>query len=524
MKLMDSKAGLYIRTLRYMKCSQVYRRIMKKAGFGCGTGVRVQADLEKYHPVGTVEELDLDKEFLKRFSVRDLMNDRFSFLHSEAERNGSWEIRERSALWNYNLHYFEYLFPLLAEFRKAGGVRYLEKAVFLIKSWIRRNPKKAGGPGWEPYTIDLRLVNWLSFYSMAEKELPDDFRRMMRSSILEQYKFLSRHLEKDILGNHYFEDLKTLILCAVFFEDRRMLERVYPAFLKECKEEILGDGMHFELSPMYHRIILEGVIKAYAALKEYGYPAEELTSFIRSMSDASWSMEESLNRIPLFNDCGDNVAKSLKGLLAAAKKHAGIIPRFRSAFPDAGFYIFRRDGWKLIVDAGAPGPSYIPGHAHCDALSFELYRDGEPVITNCGTFAYQSELRGSFRNTSSHNTVMVNGTEQSQCWGIFRMAGRSKVRVIDAGKDHIRAEMTDHKGQKVHRTIKFGRKLTVTDESPGNKLTGFVHWLQEIPAVYRCDSKKKIEHLYAPEYGCCKAITASEYSGTGKIGIVVRLE
>ena len=43
----------------------------------------------------------------------------------------------------------------------------------------------------------------------------------------------------------------------------------------------------------------------------------------------------------------------------------------------SGFYIFKQNDWKLIVDAGQPGPAYIPGHAHCDAMSFELFKAGE---------------------------------------------------------------------------------------------------------------------------------------------------
>ena len=65
----------------------------------------------------------------------------------------------------------------------------------------------------------------------------------------------------------------------------------------------------------------------------------------------------------------------------------------KSRFVDSGFYIFKQNDWKLIVDAGQPGPAYIPGHAHCDTMSFELFRAGKPVIVNCGTYAYQCKER-----------------------------------------------------------------------------------------------------------------------------------
>ena len=483
MKSKNSKAGLYFNTLKYMKWSQVYYRIRKMAGLECGIGVAAYADVESINAIRPVRELDFDPVFLSRFQVAELMSDRISFLHSEAvmDWDGEWNFRDKSPLWNYNLHYFEYLFPLLNEYMKGKDPSYLQKAVFMIRSWIANNPQQKGGPGWAPYTINLRLTNWLSFYSHAESDLTEEFRLFMRNSIAEQYIFLSKHVEKDILGNHYFEDLKTLVLCAVFFEDRRMLDIAYSALLKECSEEILEDGMHYELSPMYHNIILEDLIKIYVALKGTDYPADELKKYIQIMLDAAWSLGESVNRLPLFNDCGNNVAKSLLSLVEAAENHLFIKPIYKSVFPKAGFYIFKRGEWKLIVDAGQPGPTYIPGHAHCDALSFELYRNGEPIITNCGTYAYQTDLRSQFRNTASHNTVMINGVEQSQCWGAFRMAKRSSVRVLDADENCLRAEIKDYCGQKCMRTIHFSKVLVVSDYSESNTVTGFIHLLEEIP-------------------------------------------
>ena len=60
---------------------------------------------------------------------------------------------------------------------------------------------------------------------------------------------------------------------------------------------------------------------------------------------------------------------------------------------DSGFYIFKNGPWKLVVDAGQPGPAYIPGHAHCDAMSYELFKDGKPVLMNCGTYV-KKQARG----------------------------------------------------------------------------------------------------------------------------------
>ena len=97
-------------------------------------------------------------------------------------------------------------------------------------------------------------------------------------------------------------------------------------------------------------------------------------------------------------------------------------------------------------------------------MSFELFKAGKPVIVNCGTYAYQCKERSFFRSTAAHNTVMVNDTEQSQCWGAFRMAKRSKVNVVSVSENSIVIELIDQCGQAVKRTIQLEKNMKVTDE------------------------------------------------------------
>ena len=489
----------------------------------CSIGCTVTSDVSKAEPITTVKELDFDPIFLKRFSADEFLNDKVTFLHSSKMFywNEKWHFDDKSALWNFNLHYFEFLFSLVDAYRKTGDKKYFDKSVETIQCWISQNPKADGGEGWSPYTIDLRLTNWLSYYTEVGREFTTDFREEFLKSVNEQYEFLSRHLEKDILGNHYFEDLKTLTLCAIFFHDDSTLKTVLKAFRAECKEEILPDGMHFELSPMYHKLIFEGVIRVAVALKGVGGADKEINKYLQPMLDAAWSMEEGLERIPLFNDSGNNVAKSLQALVLACKQHFGIIPRYRAKFENSGFYIFKKDDWKLIVDAGQPGPSYILGHAHCDAMSFELFKAGKPVIVNCGTYAYQCKERGFFRSTAAHNTVMVNGTEQSQCWGAFRMAKRSQVRVARISEQSIIMELIDQKNQMVRRTIQIGDLLRVIDESSG-KLTGYIHYVDNV--VTKVEGNQKIiKQQCASEYGVMFPINAIEYEGKGMISVQIAL-
>lgn len=517
---MAQTLSLYWHTLKNMKSSQIYYRFRRQLHMTCSLGISPRVVQGQYHTLPAVLELDLDPVFLSRFVPDDLIAGKMCFLHhtESFDPYGTWKFPECSALWNFNLHYFEFLFPLIHAYKESGSLAYLDKIKALIHGWIVCNPVGDSGHGWAPYTIALRLTNWLSCFSMLEDEfaLNKEFADKMLASMYEQYCFLAEHLEKDLLANHYFEDLKALVLSALFFNDGNMLASALQELKKQCQEQILSDGIHFERSPMYHKIILEGLFRVCIALRCTGRGDQELEQFIQPMLDAAYSLEEGLERIPLFNDCGNNVSKSLTALQSAAQTHFKITPRLQSQFPVSGYYIFHRGPWKLIVDAGTPGPKCNPGHAHCDAMSFELFKDGKPVLVNSGTFAYQNELRSFFRSTKAHNTVMANQTEQSQCWSTFRTGKMSRVQVLFVDCQSIKMQMHDQKGHMIQRTISIsGDRFKVMDESAGLSLSAFYHFTSHTKQVgpscwhnndtgtceITADKVAVSSHPYATDYG-----------------------
>ena len=521
---MIDKLFFYGNTIRNMKPSQIVARMKKKLGLCCTLGVRPAPMPKQDAAFQIVCELDFDPVFLGRFDVDEILSGKVTFLHRSEyiDWQGKWHFANQSALWNFNLHYFEFLMPLVSAYQSTHEKKYLQVIQDSISAWIDQNPKNAGGVGWAAYTISLRAVNWLSCWTYLSDEFDPQFQCRMRTSMYEQYAFLGCHLEKDLLTNHYFENLKALILFAIVFQDEKMLRKVLAAFKAQCREQILPDGMHFELSPMYHKLMLEAVMRVAIALRSVQKKDLEVESYIQPMLDVAYTFENGLERIPLFNDGGNNVAKSLSSLMETARVHFGLKPEYKKQLPDSGYYFFDKNDWRLIVDAGAPGPVYNPGHAHCDAMSFELFHHGKPVLVNCGTYAYQCTERGFFRSTAAHNTVMINNTEQSQCWGAFRMAKQSKVNVVSVSEDSIVIELVDQRGQLIKRTIQLGKTLKIMDESSGNKLTAFLHATKEMDATYNSVSQK-ISQQYAPEYGEMTSIDVAKYEGTRRISVEISL-
>ncbi len=126
----------------------------------------------------------------------------------------------------------------------------------------------------------------------------------------------------------------------------------------------------------------------------------------------------------------DDKTRWLLGDAAAARFEAldplrARLPARRS-FPRGGYYILG-DGLetpeevRIVADAGALGYLAIAAHGHADALAFTLTAGGRPLLVDSGTFAYHTEhaWRRYFRGTSAHNTIVVDGEDQSVFAGPF---------------------------------------------------------------------------------------------------------
>jgi len=106
------------------------------------------------------------------------------------------------------------------------------------------------------------------------------------------------------------------------------------------------------------------------------------------------------------------------------------------AFVEAGLYVLtsnrnaERDIF-VLADAGPHGYLSITAHAHADALSFALSIDGQPMIVDIGTFAYHTDeyWRCYFRSTPAHNTLTINGQDQSTQQGSFLWSNQAITTV-----------------------------------------------------------------------------------------------
>ena len=460
------KLGLYARTVKRMKPTQVVGRFRRMRIVDAGGTPQLADDFSI-----VLRNTDLSDDYLKRFDV-DLLVESNSLLLLNSEHVidfETWQVSEASHLWNFNLHYFEYAIALGEAFRKTQDNDYWMKFKSLVASWIGCC-KYAKGDAWHPYTISLRLVNWLVCRDLFKANIKEDkaFDALMRSSMYLQYRHLLANQEEHLLANHYLENLKTLVICALLFGEDDVLAEVERDYLAQLDEQVLPDGVHYERSMMYHKLILEGVLRVELAYRSAGKVAPaKVASKAQQMLDAMASIERGMGKTPFFNDSADGVAKECGPLARACRDVYGYKPDdTKTAFPDSGFYKLYDGDAALVFFSGEPGPRYMLGHAHCDLLSFELSVADKPVIVNSGTYAYQSEMRPYFRSTAAHNTATIDGEEQMECWAEHRVArGVSDVRVEEFNEHRVVASFRNYKGHLHRRSIEMEDGVLMVEDA-----------------------------------------------------------
>jgi len=362
---------------------------------------------------------------------------RFTFVgHTETLAEPEWTRRRVSHLWSYHLHYFAYGVDLAWAWRLTGDARYPRRFRELAGGWMAACP--AGkGDGWEPYPVSVRVVAWAQALLLFGDALDAPFRAAVLESLHAQAALLERRLELHVLANHLQKNLAALVTAGLLFRGRaaeRWRTRGAARLWRELGEQVLGDGGHYERSPMYHLVAAGDFLETLGVLEAAGERVPEAArARVARMVEAMGALCRPDGSLHLFNDAANGEAPPLAHLAALGERLLGVRPleaRGAFALPETGYF-----GWadadageRILIDCGPPGPEYQPGHAHCDMLSFELDLAGAPLVVDAGVSGYEGDpLREYARSTRAHNTVAIGGREQSEVWGTFRVARRAEV-------------------------------------------------------------------------------------------------
>jgi len=348
-----------------------------------------------------------------------------------------WGGAHVSPLWTFNLQYLGALTDLvLAE--------QLPVARELLASWCAAYRETFDPVAWHPYPVSQRLINLC-----LAAEVAGDFSALGEGTVeltARHSAYLLSHLEYDLRGNHLLENACALLFAATHLQGplaeacgasaRHLLARELPT-------QVLADGAHFELSPMYHAIVLHRLLQVIALLGVHDPLVRNVVApAARRMSAFLASILCPDGDLPLLGDSVRSYAPPPTSLLEAAV-HYGV---YRSpsdgpvvSHKASGLHVLRNQRLWAIFDAGPVCAPSLPGHGQADSLTVEVWCDGMCVVGDPGVHDYTGPLRAWGRSSRAHSTITVNDANTSEVYASFRVGGRAAVLNVTATDTAVEA-------------------------------------------------------------------------------------
>jgi hypothetical protein len=391
-------------------------------------------------------------------------------------------------LWEPNRH--RHLVTLAQAWSLTREPKYVEALGEQLESWFLACPYPMG-PNWASASeAAVRLMNWAAAWQFLH-EIPEGLKSRWLASIYQHAEFIRGWLSLHAGDSRLIAEGAGLFIAGVTWPHwraarewqetgRRILER-------EVEGQVGPDGVDREQSLAAQQFVLEALLACLLAGRATGvrfsaaYEArvEAMLDFVASIMDVG-------GNVPMLGDADESPLlrfskgiHSSKSLLATGailfgrgdfKAKAGrldeqtrwLIPaaeeRYerlsvertrlppRQQFAQGGVYVLGAEFGtpkeiRIVADAGPLGLGSGAARGHADALAFTLSAGGLEFLVDPGTYAYhrQASWRRYFRGTAAHNTLRVDGLDQSRQSGNFFWVRKARAGcslwLSGAGKD-----------------------------------------------------------------------------------------
>jgi uncharacterized heparinase superfamily protein len=394
----------------------------------------------------------------------------FSFLNKEKRFQSSidWNFSEYGQLWNIRLNSLEYLSHL--DTSASDG----KIVLFDFIKEIKKNRTR-----YDSHCASLRIINVIKFCSRYQIDIPE-----FNSFVFSQALYVRKNSEVHLSNNHLLENGFALLFASHFFGHEKLFHYSSKVLMKALDKQVLADGAHFELCPMYHLWTVNRLLECLQILKKSSFKVKSFVDVLEKKVSAmlGWiiQMQFANGSLPAVNDSSEGYGPGINAILKIAYDiglKASIHP-----LKESGFRKFKNRNFEMLVDVNGLTPPEAPGHSHADTFHFILHVFGDPLIIDTGVSTYEpSKLRMHERSTAAHNTVVVNDLNQSEIYGTFRAGRRAKVNLLKCTSNELEASHNgyQHIGVKHTRTFSFGLdKIVITDKIIGKvpgKCSAFLH-------------------------------------------------
>ena len=354
-----------------------------------------------------------------------------------------------------------------------GDERFAEAFVEQATAWMEANPTGRGINWASSLELSFRAIAWLWALHLliASPALDAAFVARSLKCLIAHGRHIEKYLSTYFSPNTHLtgEALGLFYLGAALPELRRAegwRATGLRILLDQLPIHLRADGVYFEQTTYYHRYTVDFYLHltTLARVLNLTLPVEVEARLSAALDYLMWTTRPD-GRASLIGDddggrlikLGARPADDFRDTLAtgAALMNRGdwkfvagtaaaetlwllgpeALARFDAIeaqppagnaqeFDESGYFVMR-DGWAesgsyAVIDCGVHGAQSC-GHAHADQLAFEFAARGKTWLVDPGTFTYTGdrEMRDWFRSTAAHNTVTVDGEQQSTAAGPF---------------------------------------------------------------------------------------------------------
>ncbi|MFG2157411.1 alginate lyase family protein [Streptomyces olivaceus] len=432
-------------------------------------------------------------------------------------------------IWELSRH--QYLTVLAAAYAVTGDERYAERVDGHLRSWWASNAPLRGVHWTSGIELGIRLLSWVWIRRLLDgwpgAAALFEGNPVALDQIWHHQRWLAAFPSRgSSANNHAVAEAAGQFAAACAFgwfpASARWRADALRSLERHLRSNTFGSGLNRELATEYHGLVLELGLAALAEADAARVPVPATVRLVLlRMTDALAAVVDGRLRPPRQGDADDGHGLVVDGagtdrwasLLATGGAVFGPLdwwpavtgtdvrtplltalvrpygkegaapavsrPARRPAhFADAGLTVLRGPaGIWCRCDGGPHGFLSIAAHAHADALSVEVRHDGVDVLADPGTFCYHGQpvWRRYFRSTLGHNTLELDGTDQSVSGGPFLWTrhARSRVLAVETPQEGVSRWCAEHDGygRTVHRRrvelADASRELRVVDEVRG---------------------------------------------------------
>jgi hypothetical protein len=427
-------------------------------------------------------------------------------------------------IWEPSRH--QHLTRLATAYALTGDARYAERVAAQLRSWWAANPPLRGVHWVSGIELGIRLLSWVWIRRLLDgwpgaaglfEENPEAVRQVWHHQ-----RWLAAFPSRgSSANNHVIAEAAGQFAAACAFDwfpaSARWRAEALRSLERHLRANTFPSGLNRELATEYHGLVLELGLAALAEADAARVPVPASVRLVLlRMTDALAAVVDDRLRPPRQGDADDGHGLVVDGagtdrwgsLLATGDAVFGALPWWPTVtgtdvrttllaalvrpaepsarrpaerpahFADAGLTVLRGPaGIWCRCDGGPHGFLSIAAHAHADALSLEVRHDGVDVLADPGTYCYhgQPEWRHYFRSTLGHNTLELDGEDQSGSGGPFLWTRHARSRVLEAhasdtGVSRWCAEHDGYRGSIHRRRVELSpddRQLRVVDEVRG---------------------------------------------------------